>query len=110
VAALLALRANLRALDVPTARGRVCAADYRRALAADVAAARGYTLLFVDPPYAAYAVVESNLVRVLGELLVPGAVVVVETARGQTVDLPLAVARVKRYGDTQVTFLLAAQK
>jgi len=109
-AALRALRANLSALDLPAARARVCASDYRLALTAEIAAARGYTLLFVDPPYATYAAVESSLVRVLGELLRPSAVVVVETARGQAIDLPLAVARVKHYGDTQVTFLLAAQK
>lgn len=106
-AAVRALRANLKALGVGAARGRVCAADYRRALQADVAAGRRYTLLFVDPPYAAYAAVEPVLVNVFGEVLVPGAVVVVETARHQAVDLALPVVRVKRYGDTQVTFLEA---
>ena len=109
-AALRALRANLRALDVPAARALVRAADYQRALTSGAAGASRYTLLFVDPPYATYAAVEANLVRWLGELLMPGAVVVAETARGQVIDLPLAVARVKLYGDTQVTFLLAAQK
>ena len=109
-AALRALRANLSALGVPAARARVCATDYQRVLTAGVGGASRYTLLFVDPPYAAYAAVEVNLGRGLGELLMPGAVVVAETARGQVIDLPLAVARVKLYGDTQVTFLLAAQK
>ena len=109
-ATLRALRANLSALDVPAARARVCATDYQRVLTAGAAGARRYSLLFVDPPYAAYAAVEVNLGRGLGELLMPGAVVVAETARGQVIDLPLAVARVKLYGDTQVTFLLAAQK
>lgn len=107
-AALRALRANLSALDVPAARARVCATDYQRVLIAGAAGASRYTLLFVDPPYATYATVEADLVRWLGELLMPGAVVVAETARGQVIDLPLAVARVKLYGDTQVTFLLAA--
>lgn len=106
-AALRALRENLRTLDVGAARGRVLAADFRRALAADVRAGRRYTLVFVDPPYAEYATVEPELTGVLGKLLSPGAVVVVETARGQAVDLPFETVRVKRYGDTHVTFLEA---
>ena len=81
------------------------AADFRRALAADVRAGRRYTLVFVDPPYAEYAAVEPELTGVLGKLLSPGAAVVVETARAQAVALPLETVRVKRYGDTQVTFL-----
>jgi 16S rRNA G966 N2-methylase RsmD len=63
----------------------------------------------VDPPYAEYAAVEADLQRVLVELLAPGALVVVETARRQVVVLPLMPVRVKRYGDTQVTFLEAAR-
>jgi 16S rRNA (guanine966-N2)-methyltransferase len=109
-AALRALRANLHALDVPADRGRVVAADYRRALAADVAEARRYTLLFVDPPYAAYAAVEPEVARAVKVLCPPGSIVVAECARGQVVNLPLTTIRVKRYGDTQVTFLLAGER
>ncbi|MGO8684141.1 MAG: RsmD family RNA methyltransferase [Thermoleophilia bacterium] len=109
-AAVRVLRANLHALGVPADRGRVVAADYRRALAADVAEARRYTLLFVDPPYAAYAAVQPEVARELKALCLPGSVVVVESARGQVVSLPLTAIRVKRYGDTQVTFLLAGER
>ena len=42
----------------------------------------------------------------LAPLLGPGAAVVIETAAGASVALPWPVARVKRYGDTQVTFLV----
>jgi 16S rRNA (guanine966-N2)-methyltransferase len=107
-AALRALRANLRALGVGAALGRVHAADYRRALVADARAGRRYTLVFVDPPYAGYAAVEAFLREALLAVLEPGALVVVETARGQQITLPLTPARVKSYGDTQVAFLEAA--
>lgn len=106
-AAVRVLRANLEALGIGAARGRVVAADFRRALQADVAAGTRYTLVFVDPPYATYAAVEPVLVSMFGALLAPGATIVVETARHQAVDLELPLVRVKRYGDTQVTFLQA---
>jgi 16S rRNA (guanine966-N2)-methyltransferase len=89
------------------ARVRLVAADARRALQADAAAARVYTLVLVDPPYARYAVVERDLVRLLPPVLAPGAFVVVETAREQAVTLPFRERRVKVYGDTRVVFLEA---
>ena len=45
--------------------------------------------------------------RLLGRVLVPGAVLVVETAAGTPAGLPWTVVREKRYGDTRVTFLVA---
>ena len=33
---------------------------------------------------------------------------VIETAAGRTADLPWTIVREKRYGDTRVTFLVAA--
>ena len=39
-------------------------------------------------------------------MLVPGAVLVVETAAGTAAGLPWRVVREKRYGDTRVTFLV----
>jgi len=79
----------------------------RRALQADAAGGTVYTLVLVDPPYARYAVVERDLVRLLPSVLAPGAFVVVETAAGQAVDLPWRERRVKVYGDTKVVFLEA---
>jgi 16S rRNA (guanine966-N2)-methyltransferase len=119
--ALRALRGNLERLGVPVlrpARGDaaesarepcavVLGGDVRRVLAADARSAARYTLVFADPPYEAYEQVRPALVRLLGRVLVPGAVLVVESAAGTAAGLPWPVVREKRYGDTRVTFLVA---
>jgi len=110
--ALRALRANLVRLGVPTARAGdaaavVIAADARRALAADARRGARYTLVFADPPYESYEQVRPALARLLGRVLAPGAVLVVETAAATSPGLPWTVVRDKRYGDTRVTFLVA---
>jgi 16S rRNA G966 N2-methylase RsmD len=116
-----ALRANLERLGVPVARtcdsrasdeapvprAVVRAGDVRRVLAADARRGARYTLVFADPPYATYEQVRPALVRLLGRVLVPGAVLVVESAAGTAAGLPWTVVREKRYGDTRVTFLVA---
>jgi len=122
-AALLTLRANLERLGVTVGgrdereeggddgrapRARVLAADARRALQADARRGARYTLLFADPPYGRYAEVRPALARLLGPLLAPRAVLVVETAAGTAAGLPWAIVREKRYGDTRVTFLVTA--
>ena len=84
------------------------AADARRALQADARRGARYTLLFADPPYDRYAEVRPALARLLGPLLAPRAVLVVETAAGTAAGLPWTIVREKRYGDTRVTFLVAA--
>jgi 16S rRNA (guanine966-N2)-methyltransferase len=117
--AVRALRANLDRLDVPVVRAGgapaatssaaavVVAADARRALAADARRGNRYTLVFADPPYDLYAQVRPALVMLLGRVLGPAAVVVVESAAGTTAGLPWTVVREKRYGDTRVTFYVA---
>ena len=120
--ALRALRGNLERLGVPVVRATaggsarasagtdpcavVLGADVRRALAADARRGARYTLVFADPPYDAYEQVRPALVRLLGRVLVPGAVLVVESAVGTATGLPWTVVREKRYGDTRVTFLV----
>jgi len=121
--ALRALRGNLERLGVPVVRAAsaagsaeqdapglhavVLAADVRRALAADARRHARYTLVFADPPYDVYEQVRPALVRLLGRVLVSGAVLVVESAAGTAAGLPWPVVREKRYGDTRVTFLVA---
>ncbi|HEY5387129.1 MAG TPA: 16S rRNA (guanine(966)-N(2))-methyltransferase RsmD [Thermoleophilia bacterium] len=109
--ALRAVRANLERLGVttggPPPHARVLAADARRALQADARHGARYTLVFADPPYDRYAEVRSALVRLLGPVLAPHAVLVVETAAGTAAGLPWTMVREKRYGDTRVTFLVA---
>jgi 16S rRNA G966 N2-methylase RsmD len=53
-----------------------------------------------------YEQVRPALARLLGRVLVPGAVLVVESAAGTAAGLPWTVVREKRYGDTRVTFLV----
>jgi len=108
-AALAALRGNLARLGVDATRGRVVAADYRRALQTDARDGSVYTLVFVDPPYARYAQVELELRLSLHEILAREALVVVEAQRSQVIDLPLQERRHKLYGDTQVAVLSAGE-
>ena len=121
--ALRALRGNLERLGVPVVRPSaatgcaepeaprpravVLGADVRRALAADARRHARYTLVFADPPYDLYEHVRPALARLLGRVLVSGAVLVVESAAGTAAGLPWTVVREKRYGDTRVTFLVA---
>lgn len=88
-------------------RAVVLAVDARRALAADARRAARYTLVFADPPYDRYAQVLPALARLLGRVLAPGAVLVVESAARTPAGLPWRVVREKRYGDTRVTVLVA---
>ena len=106
-AAIRVLRANLARVGAPADAVHVRPADYRRALKADAAGAKRYNLVLVDAPYALYPAVELELAGRLPAVLAPGALVVVETARGQAVSLLLAERSVKLYGDTRVTFLQA---
>jgi 16S rRNA (guanine966-N2)-methyltransferase len=106
-AALRALRENLARVGAPKDAVRVSAADYRRALKADAAGARLYNLVLIDAPYALYPAVEPELANRVPAVLRPGAVVVVETAKGQAANLSLVERSVKFYGDTRVTFLQA---
>ncbi|MBN2204621.1 MAG: RsmD family RNA methyltransferase, partial [Thermoleophilia bacterium] len=92
----------------PTAR--IAAVDARRALVADAHGGEMYTLVLVDPPYARYGELEGDLARLLAPLLAPGALVVLETHRGQALRLPWRVERVKRYADTQVAFMAADEE
>ncbi len=88
-----------------SARAVVLAADVRRALAADARRAARYTLVFADPPYDRYEQVRPDLVGLLGPVLAPGAVLVVESGALTPAGLPWPVVREKRYGDTRVTFV-----
>jgi 16S rRNA (guanine966-N2)-methyltransferase len=105
-AALAALRANLDALGVPRERARVAARTAAAALAADAREGRRYTLLLADPPYASWPQAQADLAKAVEQVVAPGGLAVVETARGERVLLPLRVLREKHYGDTQVTVLV----
>jgi len=95
-----------RAADAPPA-ARVVAADVRRALQADARVGSLYTLVLADPPYARSADAQDALSRLLGPVLAPQAVIVVETSGKSEVQLPWRLVRVKVYGDTKVAVLTA---
>lgn len=111
-AALVALRRNLASLGVSQGgdaapAARVAATSVARALQADAQAGCMYTLVLADPPYARSAHAQDVLSRLLGSVLAPRGVIVVETSAREDVVLPWRQARVKVYGDTSVTFLVA---
>jgi 16S rRNA (guanine966-N2)-methyltransferase len=103
--ALAALRRNLDGLRVQEGAARVLAREAAGVLREEAAAGRRYTLLFADPPYAAYEEQEGPLAAYLPSLVSPGGLAVVETARRLEPRLPLVPLVVKTYGDTRVTFL-----
>lgn len=86
---------------------RVAASSVTRALQADARAGCMYTLVLADPPYARSADAQDVLSRLLGPVLAPQAVIVVETSVKEDVVLPWRLVRVKTYGDTKVTFMVA---
>jgi 16S rRNA (guanine966-N2)-methyltransferase len=106
-AALVALRRNLAAVGATAPAARVAATDVRRALQADARAGCMYTLVLADPPYATSADAQDALTRSLGPVLVPQAVIVVETSDEEDVVLPWRQVRVKVYGGTKVVVLAA---
>lgn len=111
-AAVQAVRRNLERVGLDPARSprvRLVAGDARRALQADARRGARYTLVLVDPPYAAYDGLRPQLVRLLPPVLSVGALLVVETAAGTSAGLPWQVLREKRYGDTVVTILAASE-
>jgi 16S rRNA (guanine966-N2)-methyltransferase len=97
-AALVALRANIEALEL-TGRARIRPSD---ALAALRETGSIYDLVFIDPPYAMAAELEAALSRALPGLLRPGARVVSESDRRAPLQLPLPLRRERRYGDTMI--------
>jgi 16S rRNA (guanine966-N2)-methyltransferase len=103
--AAAALRRNIATLGVRPDRARVLVRQAGAVLRDEVAAGRRYTLVFADPPYTAYAEQEGSLAKSLPELLSPGGLAVVETARRVEPHLPLVPLAAKLYGDTRVTFL-----
>jgi 16S rRNA (guanine966-N2)-methyltransferase len=104
--AVRVIRRNLEALGLGE-RGRAVRGDVIRWLGANEDGARAAGLVLLDPPYND-AVLEHALAR-LDVLAAAGATVVAEHAHRQALpDLRrLRPARVRRYGDTAVTVLVA---
>ncbi len=103
-AALSVLRKNLETLEAEGAE--VLPLDYRQAIAVLARRGAGFSLVFLDPPYAR-GIAEASAAAVgrAGLVLPGGAVVVEEAARTPGGPFPERWERIvdRRYGDTRVT-------
>jgi len=97
------LDANLQALELTPASAQVRRADVLRALRSARASKETYDLVFIDPPYGQAHDWGPKLSAALPQVLGPDARVVVESDRRSPLELPLALARSRRYGDTSIT-------
>ena len=109
-ASLSALRRNLRALELD-AHARVVRGDVRGALRRLASEGLRFDLVLADPPYDDRAIAAPLAQLVSGQLLAPGATVVVERSRRH--PLPPVEGLVsrgsRRYGDTEVEWLAAGE-
>ncbi len=101
--AVAAIRANLDSLGLDQPVAELWVGDARGALRAAREAGETYDLVFVDPPYDRARAWGGELGRLLPPVLAPGARVAVESDRRAPAELPFAVARSRRYGDTTIT-------
>jgi 16S rRNA (guanine(966)-N(2))-methyltransferase RsmD len=106
---LAVLRENVQALGLE-AQARILAGDAVRTIARLGREGARFDLVLLDPPYAAGEVGRALEALVAARLLVPGAVVVVESGRRHPVPAVegLAALDERRYGDTLITRLAAA--
>jgi 16S rRNA (guanine(966)-N(2))-methyltransferase RsmD len=109
--ALKVLRRNLETLNLAD-RTKVLPMPVLTALKKLAARGDRFGLAFLDPPYGGGAAAATLAALTAGELLLSGAWVVAEHSRRET--LPdscgnLSLRELRRYGDTQVAFYLAAE-
>ncbi len=107
--AISVLRQNLRRLDIEAAV-QVVLSDARGALRRLGAAGVSFDLVFLDPPYDSGEADGALESLVAARVLVPGAVVVVESAKRHPLApvVGLHVEQERRYGDTVVSWLISA--
>jgi 16S rRNA (guanine966-N2)-methyltransferase len=102
-AALAALRANLRALELSEDQTEVRRGEALAALRSARAGAETYDLVLIDPPYRRAGEMGGELSPALAPLLSEQARVVVECDRRTLLELPWEIERQRRYGDTTIT-------
>jgi 16S rRNA (guanine966-N2)-methyltransferase len=106
-AALEALEANLRMLELGPDRAEVRRQDARIAVGTARRRHEKYDLILIDPPYRHAAPIGRELSPVLPGLLQSEARVVSESDRRDPLDLGLPVADERRYGDTLIRIHLS---
>lgn len=97
--AITAIRANLEALGVDAHVHRM---EAHAALRAALARREAYDLVFLDPPYRHAAGLGRKLSETLPPVLAPGARVVTESDRRDSLALDLPISDERRYGDTVI--------
>ncbi len=103
-AALAALRANLRELDLDADEAEVRRGEALAALRSARAGAETYDLVLIDPPYRRAGGIAGELSPALAPLLSEQARVVVESDRRAPLELSWGeIERQRRYGDTTIT-------
>jgi len=99
--AVRTIERNLDSLRLTGAR--VVRADAVTTLAQEVAGARKYDLVLVDPPYGMYPSLQPQLARYLPPLLAEDGLLVLETDARVEPDLPLPLRTSRRYGQARIT-------
>lgn len=101
-------RAACRVVQDNLARLRLTGAqvvckDALQALREERAARRTYDLVLADPPYDAWATLETRLGEAVEHVLAPDGLVVVETAAKVEPQFPLDLVTSRRYGSARIT-------
>lgn len=96
------IRANLEALGLAAPQATLVVRPAVAALSTALQRGDAYDLVFLDPPYRQAPDLGPALAASLEPLLAPGARVVTESDRRAPLDLPLALAHERRYGDTLI--------
>jgi 16S rRNA (guanine966-N2)-methyltransferase len=98
-----AVRTIERNLDKLRLQATILRRDAIVSLGSEASAGRKYDLVLVDPPYAVYPDLESQLARYLPSVLAENGVLVVETDARFEPQLPLVERTSRKYGQTRVT-------
>jgi 16S rRNA (guanine966-N2)-methyltransferase len=108
---LSVLRANLKALGL-VGRARVLPGDVCRVVRRLGKAGERFDLILMDPPYASAELPRALEALVGWQVLAPGATVVVESGWCHSLPAAEGLTRLdeRRYGDTRVTRLVAADE
>ncbi len=99
------LKENIRLLDFGGA-SRVVVSDYRQAVKSQMEPAKGFDLLFVDPPYRILAEVEGALTPFVASLLGESGAMVIESDSASQASFGLATVFARTYGDTKITMVV----
>ena len=103
-ASIACVRANVAALGLE-GRARVRRGAFERVLRDEARAGARYDLVLLDPPYAAAAGYAAALGELIPAVLAPGALIVIESARGLDLALDLPADPPRRYGASTIQIL-----